>query len=168
MALFKEDGDQIKVPAYLQHVQEFNDILEHKNSQKYLAYIYHLCDWTSPYAMFDEDERKEKLDKDILEGKKVPKILQEGIDKYRKLNTTDSLRLLESARKAVQKLRDYFDNADPAYDEDPGKSAKDLMMNLKNVGDIIKRLKEWEEEIKKEKETSTIRKGVKINQFNAD
>lgn len=168
MALFKEDGDQIKVPAYLQYVQEFNNILEHKDSQKYLSYIYHLCDWTSPYAKFEEDERKEKLDKDILGGKKPPKILKEGIEKYRKLNTTDSLLLLESARKAVQKLRDYFNNADPAYDDDPGKSAKDLMMNLKSVGDIIKRLKEWEEEIKKEKETSTIRKGVKINQFNAD
>lgn len=168
MSLFKVDlDDQIQIPANLQHIKEFNDILEHKKSQEYLSYIYHYCDWGSPYAKWDKEERKEILIEDILEGKKPSKIVEAGIKKYNELNLTDSLLLLEAARTAVQKLRQYFNEVDPAYADDPGKAAKDLMMNLKNVGDIIKRLKEWEEEIKKEKDTSLIRKGVKVNQFNS-
>lgn len=168
MSLFKVDlDDQVQVPAHLQHVKEFKDILEHDKSQEYLSYIYHLCDWASPYAKWQGEEREDLLIKDILDGKKPPKIVKEGINKYKQLNNTDSLLLLESARKAVHKLKEYFDEADPAKDEDPGRSAKDLMNNLKNVGDIIKRLKDWEEEIKKEKDTSLIRKGVKVNQFNS-
>ena len=168
MSLFKVDeADQIKIPSHLQHIPEFKEVLEHDKCQEYLSYIYHYCDWGSPYAKWDKEERKDILVEDFLEGKEPNEVLKNAIEKYRKLNTTDSLLLLESARKAVQKLRQYFDEADPAYADDPGRSAKDLMNNLKNVGDIIKRLKDWEEEIKKEKDTSLIRKGVKVNQFNS-
>lgn len=167
MSLFEEQAGKITLPAYLTEIKEFKDLLEDKKSQSYLSVVFHMCDWESIYAQHPEKEREEKLKNDFLDGKEFPKKVTVAIDKYKELNKTDSLLLLESARKAVQKLRQYFDEADPSLEDDPGKSAKDLMQNLKSVGAIIESLGKWEETIKKERDNSTIRKGVTINEFNS-
>ena len=166
MSLLLISKDSVSFPPTLETVPEFRAVLDHKDAKDYILYIHHMCDYSSAYARYPQDERKEKVSKDILGSKSPNKTLQAAVDKYNDLFETDSVKLIKSARKAVFKLREYFDNADPQKEEDPGKSAKDLMANLKSVGDIMKKLAEWEDAIKKEKDTSSIRRGVEINDFN--
>lgn len=168
MALFREDKENgtVSIPPFLQHIKIFQKIGDHKDAENYICYIYHKCDWSSPYAQYEPLERKQILKKDFLDGKDETALLKEAIEKYEELSQTESLRLLEAARGAVRRLRQYFEGADPASEEDPGKAAKDLMANLKNVGDVISKINTWEQQIKKEQSTSNVRKGVEITEFN--
>lgn len=166
MSLFKFQSDKVEVSSEIASISEFATLLKKKNSTELIAYVFHLCDWKSPYAKWDIGKKKEMLKKDLLGGKEPTKELEKAVAKYNELNQTDSLLLLESARRSVQKLRTYFDDADPALEDDSGKAAKDLMANLKNVGDIIEKLKEWEETILKEKDELRTRKGVVIDKYN--
>lgn len=166
MSLFEDKAGVIIVPAFLRQHKDFKKIIDHKLSQNYLSYIYHSHEWVSPYARFNEHERHHQLKKDFLEGKEPPKYVENASKAYEELIQTDSSLLLKSARKAAMSLRDYFDSAEPSQDEFAGRAAKDLIANLKSVGDIIVSIEKWEEEIKKKNRTGTIRKGIEINEFN--
>jgi len=167
MTLIKYEDEHAIISKELIQIAPFDKIAAHKDADKYFTYIFYLCDWKSPYAVKDRLQREQELKDDILDGKEPTKLLQKGIDKYRELNQTDSSLLLESARKAVRTLREYFENADPEESKDPGKSAKDLMSNLKDVGDIIQKMEQWEDQIKKEQSKSKTRKGVDVTKYNA-
>lgn len=168
MSLFKFEEDNVTVTKELSVIKEFNDINEREDSSLLFSYIFHLCDWNSPYAVYDAEERESMLKEELFNNEEPPMdILQPAIDLYNKLNTTDSLLLLESARKAVRELREYFENVKVTGTDHEGRNAKDLMANLKSVGDIIKSFKQWEEAIKKEKDSADIRKGVEVNEFNS-
>ena len=166
MSLFKFSEEGVAVDGSLHRIPQFKKMLEHKNAEDYISYVYHLCDYTSPYNEKDIDERKEILKKDFLDGKEPPKFILEAIDKYRELSRTSSTELLDSAKNAVRKLRSYFDDLDFDEEEDKGKAAKDLMQNLKSVGAILSSLKEWEEQIQQEKTQSQTRKGVPQTRYN--
>ena len=166
MSLFKfKSSDEVEVPYYLAELQSFKKILNSDNEKKYISYIFHMCDWESPYAIHPNQERKNIVEKE-LDIKKVPKYVTQAIEKYNELNTTDSIELLNSAKNAVRELRKYFNDIKIESEEDKGKAAKDLMANLKSIAAIIKSLKELEELVKQDKEKSTIRKGVEIGKFN--
>lgn len=169
MSLFDFKGNKVEVSRDIALIAVFRTILERKDSEAILSYIYHYCDWESPYQNIPEDERKQVLIKDFFDGK--DSILKDkdviaAIEKYIELTETPSLKVLNSAKKAVHSLQEYFENCNPADSDDPGKEAKNLMSNLKSVGDIIQKMKDWEELIKQEKDQSTIRKGVELNVFN--
>lgn len=167
MSLFKFSEDKVTVTKELSVLKPFDDINEREDSNLLFSYIFHLCDWKSPYAIHDGEERKQILKEELFHDKEPPmKVLQPAIDLYEKLNTTDSLLLLESARKAVRELRKYFEEVTIDKGDSAGRNAKDLMSNLKSVGDIIKSFKQWEEAIMKERDSADIRKGVEVNEFN--
>lgn len=168
MKLFEFTQDEVIVNQDLLQIAVFQKLLNQKDYKQIFAYIYHLCDYSSPYAIYPEEVRQQMLLQDILNGKKPNKDIEIAITKYRELATTESLLLLESARNAVRKLRDYFDTVDFTMSEEPGKEAKDLMANLKSVGAIIQALKDWEEQIKKETNSSDTRKGVALTKYNAE
>lgn len=167
MSLFDFKEDKVTVNRDMSTLIPFAKILEREDSDKLFSYIFHLCDWKSPYAVHDDDERKKIVRQEIFGEVSPPKkVLDPAIKLYRDLSTTDSLLLLESARGAVRELRRYFEETTIAQGDSAGRNAKDLIANLKSVGDIIKSFKGWEEAIKREQDTSNIRKGVQITELN--
>lgn len=170
MSLFQFNKSEIIVTKEIGSIKAFKYVLEHPNVNMFVSYIYHLCDYQSPYAIYSQDIRKSKVEADILGSKladKDEKILNDAIDMYKKLTTTDSLLLIESARRAVRKLQDYFDNIDLSASDDPGKDAKNLVSALQSVGKLIGNLDEWEEIIKKERSSDKTRKNVNLNKYNS-
>ncbi len=170
MSLFEFTADQVIIRKDLQQIHPFDKIIKKKSWEKDIAFIYHMVDYSSPYSIFSGEER-EKHVKEAVYGKedaKISKDIQEGINVYKELSKTDSLLLLESARKAIHKLRDYFDNIsfEELEPDDRGDEAKKLSANLQTVGKLISSIKEWEEQVKKEKEQNTTRKGVKTTKYN--
>jgi len=168
MALFEynENTGTVFVNPNLLHIKEFKKLNEHKDRDKLLSYVYHIADYTSPYAKYDDVKRKELLKRDLLNDKEPVKDVVEAISKYKELNETDGSRLLSSARKAVWKLQAYFEELDFEYEEDKGKSAKDLISNLNSVGKILESIKSWEEYVRKEQTTDQTRKGIKKTRYN--
>jgi hypothetical protein len=165
MGLFEFKQDQIVPTKELLTLKPFEKLVKHKDRDKLLSYVYHMADYNSPYAIFDDKEQK--LNEALLDGKKPSKDILDAIKMYRELSTTETLLLVESARKAAKNLREYFDTIDLSEVEDSGKAAKDLIMNLKAVGQLIDSLKHWEEIAKKEMTQDTTRKGVQIGRYNS-
>ncbi len=94
-----------------------------------------------------------------------PNILK-AIEKYRDLKQTTNSRLLRSAKRAADKLAEYFDQVDFSLlgkDGKPVYSSRDLSSNLKEVAGIVKSLGILEDMVRKEQaESPNVRGGGDI------
>jgi len=163
MKLLNINGDNIEITPEGLQIKEFK-VLWSRDKKKSketalseLAFVYYFTDWQSPYRLYiDKKEKEEKILLDLFEGKKWEKdvLVIEACKKYEELTTTDSILLLKDAKGAISKLRKYFRDVDLSErDEKSGKpiySAKDLIMNIKQVGQVVRGMKELEDEIAKE------------------
>ena len=124
-----------------------------------LAYIWLMCDWSSPYADYTEQERHEEClkDADLTEKEWADPTFREAVRKYRDLqNTSRSLKLIKSAQQVVDKIIDYFDTID-LQERDPVTNkpvykVKDVMSEMNTVSEIVEELKQLEILYKKEQE----------------
>ena len=165
MGLFELNNDQITLSKEIQEIQLFKKLLKRENGSNIMAYIYHRCDFQSPYSSLLIEERKERVEEEVLEGD-IDDEIEKACELYRELSKTPALELLEAAREGANALISYFKNANPAAEEKPGKEAKDLMSNLTKVGDLLNKFQEWEDTIKKEQDKADTRKGVTLNKYN--
>jgi len=138
-------------------IQEFKSLWDRDKSKtkdkalQELAYIYHTTDFQSIYRNYHPDTRESKIRLDIF-GKREwspdMKIIT-AQEKYKQLQTTLSMELLNDAESGIDKLRLYFQNVDFTVDEE-GKAAKNFIMNVKQLGDLVKGMKLLREEVEKE------------------
>lgn len=142
------------------------------NAYKDLSYVVFFCDMSldNPYRNYAEDDREKVLKRDFFGNQdKIDKQIQEAIDKYKEMQETVSVRLLRSAKKAAEKLSQYFDNVDFNELDKYGKpiySARDVSSNLKEIGNIVKSLSTLEDQVRKEQMTSSkIRGGGEIGDY---
>lgn len=156
-------NNNVVIPsAYALTIPEFE-----KLTAKELAFIYFFADHRSSYAAYDEEERKVKLIED-LKVKSTPN-LHAGLQKYRELADTHAIKLLKSARSAVNKLEKYFKDIDLTAMDENGKllyQAKDLVANLSKIGEVIEGLDRLEELVQKQQaKDNPNRAGVKTNKY---
>jgi hypothetical protein len=167
MKLLEYVNEKIVPNPELLPIAEFKKIIQRKDAVDIFSYIFNLVDYRSPYCIYDDEQRSILVKKDIIPSTKVDKDITNAINKYKAIHTSEASLLLESARKAIRSLREYFDTVDVVNEEDIGKASKDLIANIKAMGSVIQGLKELEEEVSKEKQTEkNIRKNVEINEFN--
>ena len=149
-------------PPYALTIPEFE-----KLTTKELAFVYFFADHRSSYAAYDDEERKNKLLED-LKVKSTPN-LHAGLQKYRELADTHAIKLLKSARSAVNKLERYFKDIDLTAMDENGKllyQAKDLVANLSKIGEVIEGLDRLEELVQKQQaKDNPNRAGVKTNKY---
>lgn len=138
-------------------ISEFKVIWERDKSKgkekalQELAYVYHTTDFQSIYRNYHSSTRESKIKTDIFgnrDWKPDMHIIQAQI-KYKELQTTLSMELLNDAETGLEKLRDYFREAN-FDDDDEGKAAKNFIANIKQLGDIVKGMKSLREEVEKE------------------
>lgn len=156
-------NNNVVIPsAYALTIPEFE-----KLTTKELAFIYFFADHRSSYAAYDEKERKDKLIED-LKVASTPN-LHAGLQKYRELADTHAIKLLKSARSAVNKLEQYFKDIDLTVMDENGKlvyQAKDLVANLSKIGEVIEGLDRLEELVQKQQaKDNPNRAGVKTNKY---
>lgn len=132
---------------------------------KELSYIFYLIDHKSPYSSYPIDKRREYILNDIIKDSKwvESELVKEGILKYKQLNTTLSIELLESVKGLLYKLKVYFDSVefDPTGDpEVEMKKAAAAQKSTADIGKSIESLYLLEEKVRKEITTkSTVRGG---------
>lgn len=129
---------------------------------KELTYIWLMCDWSSPYSDYTEQERhKEALrDAGLTEEEWNNPEFRAACRKYRELQESSrSLKLIKSAQSVVDKITDYFTLLDlHERDEVSGKpifKTKDIMAELSNVAGVVEQLKTLEILYKKEQEATS-------------
>jgi len=99
-----------------------------------------------------------KPDKEIEEAKKV----------YTRLQITPSMRMLQSAKIAIEKVAEWFENVDLEEEDTFGKlkySANDVSRNLKEIGNIVKSLNNLEKQVRLELEETNARGNNEIGYF---
>jgi len=160
MSLFTLQEHVLKIDPDTLAIPEFRVIWDRDKSKdkaiayKELSYIYYYTDHKSSYQNYPDEERADKVRDDFIRDKKwrMDDQVQAAISKYDELQTTPTLRLLLSARIAVDKLAAYFKEAEP---ED-----RNYTSNLDKIGKIIESLDKLEEKVKKEQtQQSKIRGG---------
>lgn len=88
-----------------------------KNKEKAyndIAYVFYYCDFNSPFFIYPPEERSSQIKEYILGDKnfKIDKEIEVAIEGYTTLNTTPSMRMLESVQIAIAKMEGYFKAVD--------------------------------------------------------
>jgi len=120
---------------------------------KELAYIYHTVDYQSIYRNYHPDMRDSKIKLDIFGDKdwQPDTAVIFAADKYKELQTTLSLELMDDVEFGLTQLRNYFRKFTVADDDDDnGVAAKNFIANVKSMGDLVKGMKSLREEVEKE------------------
>lgn len=137
-----------------------------------LAYIYHMCDFRSPYFNVPEEDRSSALITDIFgdDDWEPDELVQEGLELYQELTQTPSMRLLDAAQVSVAELERYFRDVDFDETDEKGKykyTAKDLMSNLEKLSKLVDSLSDLRKQVEKEQQVETENwGGVQLNEFN--
>ena len=79
-----------------------------------LAYVYLSADYTSPYREYDGERKIQQIRDAVMADQswKPDKYIEEAEKRYKELQRTPSLGLLEDAEYAINKLRKYFRDTD--------------------------------------------------------
>ena len=133
-----------------------------------LTYIYLALHWHSLYSDISQGERHEAALKDsqLTDEEFNDPVFREACRKFQEMQNQDrSIRLLESARFAIDKIANYFVNIDPEErDELTGKpmfQVKNLIQEINSLNKLHDSLTTLESQVKKElAERSSIRGGA--------
>jgi mevalonate pyrophosphate decarboxylase len=146
--------DALSIPPF-REIWERDESKDKSQAYKELCYIFHTCDFKSPYAAHESNRREKEVIKDFIkeDGWKPDDELLLCVDKYKSFQSTHSMRLLASAREVVDKMCGYFEEVDFTLLDDndrPVYNAKDVTANIEKIGKIIESLDKVEEKVKKE------------------
>ena len=163
---------KVKISPAMLNVPEYKAIWErdkvkgkHKSFAE-LSYVYYVSDYKSAYINYPEEDRLEVVARDhcyrILGDKWSPdNKVKEAILKYRELQTTPSLRYLQSVEQQLDKIVRFFNGVQ--IDED---TIKTIVDSTDKANKIILSLPKIREAVKKEmSENSKIRGGGNIGMF---
>lgn len=156
------DGTKVIPSPYALTIPEFKSLKIDE-----LSAVYFLADHRSPYIVYSEEERLEKVQESVKVSA-TPKV-KAAILKYKELSETSAIKLLNAARESVVKLEKYFKDVDLTTTDDNGRPiyhAKDLIANLANMGKVVNGLDELEELVKKQQaKDNPNRGGVVVNKY---
>ena len=172
MRLFKEDNFNIIINPEAKLIPEFKKIItsdkdrKKRNAHRHLSYIYFMCDYRSPYSIYPEEERKQRLLKDLHfnEDSPITDYVRAGMDKYNELQRTPTITNLKAIKeglltsaKVINALREQIENSldvvDGDDDRDVGSIMKDvtkLLQVSEQIPKAIDTINALEEKVKKE------------------
>ena len=178
--LFKFDSDGIKLskPEILL-ISEFKTLIEPKRNVSKsdpkgtsmnrafaeFTYIYLCYDWKSPYSEWSFEDRREAalLDSGVDESWLSDELFKLACEKYKKLQDSRVMRLLNSAYKACDELESFYNSVD-LQERDPqnGKpifSHKDLVSSVASLGKVVDGLDSLIYQVKKEQQKNVSVRG---------
>ena len=155
MSLFKTQGFEVVVDPELRVIKEFRDLIaedKDRNKKKalmWLAYIYHMYDYKSPYQLYDTKERHVKVCKDVsLDPDFKPSARHTAaINKYIELRTTPTVKTLvttrqalTSAEKAINALTNKIETLLVDNEDEERDTVSEAVKNVTKLLEIAERL----------------------------
>jgi len=138
--LWKSDKSKNKINAY-------NDF----------KYIYHLCDFNSPYNNYSQEKR---IKEEVVGNKEyeASEQVQQACKIYKGLKETPIERLFNSVKDKIEEMSDYL--KENTLD---GESVTPVLKIMDSISKVISQYKTLESAVKSEKETTAIKnRGDKI------
>jgi hypothetical protein len=169
MRILDFDNDNIIITPEILTVPEFKAVWSRDKSRSkntaftQLSYIYHICDYNSPYANIEESRKKEYVGLDILKDSKYEPddIMIRAIGKYKELSQTPKERLLNAAKAKLDELAQFLKDAKVGTD-----NVKAVLEVYKQLAASASSFDALEEAVKKERvEGEKIRGNKKLSLF---
>jgi len=143
-------------------IPEFKQLWDRDTSKnkeraiKELSFIYFTCDYKSPYlASIGQDKVRLIVSKDFMKDSKYrPDIaVENAIEKYKALQATPSMRLLEASVRTIHNLTNYLETVDLQERDKNGKpiyKPADVTNSLKSIGGIVESLNKVRQQVERE------------------
>lgn len=132
------------------------------NAYKAFTFIYHMCDYNSPYANFPEDKKSETVKQDCLGDKdyKPSKDIIDAVYKYKELQETPLQRLLKATKNKIDDIAEYLENTEINDD-----NVKNILDAFGKISTTVANFDKLQQAVEKEKDTSSnrVRGGKDIN-----
>lgn len=113
------------IPAEVLAIEVFNKISKRKKGNvpiKEIAYIYHMCNPSSPYYNYSESDRQGKLIKDLFDGVvkdwKPDSLIEEAIKVYKDNIKTPSLHVVDTMLNSLHECNDIVSEITKQLKED--------------------------------------------------
>ncbi len=150
------DPDSLSIPQ-MKAIWDRDKNKNKETAYQELSYVYFLSDYKSPYNVYPEEVRADEIQKDFIRNTKwkPDELVVLAVKKYKELQETPAIKLLNAARGAVVKVTKYL----LVKDMDDRNYSKEL----EKVGKIIDSLDRLEDKVKKDiKINEKIRGGGEI------
>lgn len=161
----------LAIPAF-KKIWDKDRSKDKKTALNEIKYVVFLVDpIKSPYKDIDELTKESIVRADIFEDSswEPSQDVLNAIEKFTELRLTTTLKVLRSAKMAVEQLSSYFREVNFKDKDASGRPLypiNDLAANLGRVGNIVKSLNILEDAAKKEmNEDSKVRGGTEIGYF---
>lgn len=182
-SMFRYEGNRVIVSEEIRTIKEFKALYAADKDNKkvkataWFAWLFFMHDVRSPYVTFGENDRFDKVAKDLkLDGLKMFPTLKAAVEKYKELSETpstlalsetrDTMRLASDVMSAIRdELRSTVEkfrkkDHDEVLDiEEILKQLKELTKMSKEFPGLIKEMKVLEDEVKKEQSSGLKIKG---------
>ena len=143
-----------------------------KNAVEDLSFVYFYTDYKSEFSdILEDDLRAIEVQRIVISRDKweFDEQIKEACMLYDKLQETLSSKLLVSARKGVQKIKDFIESIDLNERDKSNKyvmNPSSLQKTINELGSTVAGLKKLEDIVKKEQaEDSRIRGGGEVGMF---
>ena len=138
-----------------------------------LEFVYFYTDYKSYYNSYPPEEKEAQVIKDYI---KIPNwkpdaLVLKAIEKYKELQKTQSLGLLEDARYALEKIRGYYRSIDFSKRTVKGESVfkvKEVTSSIADISKMIESLDKLTQKVQKEEELNVRTRGNETGGFFED
>jgi len=149
-----------------------DDTINKDRATKELCFIYYYSHFKSEFSdLLDDQERKEAI-LEVIPEVVVDELVLDACDFFEERQSTTNLQMLKSAKKAANKIKDYYDNVDlEKLDTKTNKPVWDvtkLQNSIRDLANTIKGLNDLEAEVKKEIENKSNMKGSRSKKLLED
>jgi len=163
MKIFEIKDGAIQLDPEVMSIPAFHAVWQADKTKKKdkafaeLTYIYHMCDFNSPYSNFPVSKRAENVKEDVMQDTKYKpsKVVTIAMEKYKELSHTPKQRLYLSCKRKLDDLAYFMDETDINDD-----TLKPVLEMFNKLTATISNFDKLEEAVSKEQKTNnTTRRG---------
>jgi len=163
-------ADSLAIPAF-KSIWDADKSKSKAKATDEIKYVAFLCDqMKSPYKDYPEYDKEKIIKRDLFgdESWQPDERVKSACTAYSNMVETSVTRLLKASKSTVDKLAIYLEGVDFDKLDSNGKpySARDVVFNLGNIGNLVKSLATLEEAARREQsENSKVQGGTEIGYF---
>lgn len=127
-----------------------------------ITYIVFMYDYSSPYMVYNAEEREDKIINDYFQDLpdwEADKLVKDAVKKFREMQETPTLKLLNAVNKSIGVATTFFEKSTEG-------DMEGIMKYGERIGNLVKSLDGLTKQVEKEMaESSSVRGGQGIGMF---
>lgn len=160
MKIFDIKDNEIIISPEILTIEIFNDIWKSDKSKNKtnaytdFKYIYHVCDFNSPYSNYSDGKRIEAVKEEVIGNKEYTPSQQvtQACEVYRGLKEGPLDRLLTNVKNKIDEISDYLKD-----NELTDESVTPVLKIFDSMSKIVSQYKSLESAVKAEKENNAVK-----------